>query len=97
MKLFGKKTAPAQEGGTVSRVKILGGGCSKCHTLEETTRQALKELGQEMPVQLVNDFSQIAAYGVMTTPALVVDDKVLLSGAVPGKDQVKALLEQALK
>ena len=97
MKLFGKKTSPIKEDGTVSRVKVLGGGCSKCHALEGTTRQALEELGLEMPVQLVTDFAQIAAYGVMTTPALVVDDKVLLSGATPGKDEVRVLLEQALE
>ena len=58
-------------------VKVLGSGCAKCNALEEVTRQALTELGMEPVVGHITDFAQIAAYGVMTTPALVVDGKVL--------------------
>ena len=56
-------------------VKILGSGCAKCNQLEEATRAALEQLGMDTAVDHVTDFSQIAAYGVMTTPALVVDGK----------------------
>ena len=58
-------------------VKVLGSGCVKCKTLENATREALAELGMDTTIDHVTDFSQIAAYGVMTTPALVVDGKVV--------------------
>lgn len=56
-----------------SDIKVLGSGCAKCHALETATKEALKELGMDTSIEHVTDFSQIAAYGVMTTPALVVD------------------------
>ena len=79
MGLFGKKKTEKVE--VSSLVKILGSGCAKCNTLEDNTVEALKMLGKEMPVEHVTDFSKIAAYGVMTTPALVYDQKVLIAGA----------------
>ena len=56
---------------------MLGGGCAKCHELEENTKAALASLGLAEDVQLITDFSVIATYGVMSTPALVVDEKVV--------------------
>lgn len=76
-------------------VKVLGSGCAKCNELEQATRDALAELGMGTTIAHVTDFAQIAAYGVMTTPALVVDGKVVSYGKVLSKDQVKALIEQA--
>ena len=70
-------------------------GCAKCNELEQATREALAELGMDTAIAHVTDFAQIAAYGVMTTPALVVDGKVVSYGKVLSKDQVKALIEQA--
>lgn len=58
-------------------VKILGSGCAKCRRLEANTREALKQLGVDAAVEHVTDFAEIAAYGVLTTPALVVDGKAL--------------------
>ena len=58
-------------------VKVLGSGCAKCHALEDATRKALEELGMDSTIDHVTDFAQLAAYGVMTTPALVVDGKVV--------------------
>lgn len=70
-------------------VKILGSGCAKCNQLEEATRAALEQLGMDTAVDHVTDFSQIAAYGVMTTPALVVDGKVVSMGKVLKTEEVK--------
>lgn len=63
-------------------IKVLGGGCSKCHGLEANAKEALKELKFDESVELITDFSVIASYGVMTTPALVIDGKVVSCGRV---------------
>lgn len=73
-------------------VKVLGPGCANCRNLEKATRQALADLGLDATVEKVTDFPTIAGYGVMSTPALVVDEKVLLSGRVPKAEEVRALL-----
>lgn len=78
-----------------SAVKVLGSGCAKCNQLETAVREALVELGMNTEIEHVADFAQIAAYGVMTTPALVVDGKVLSYGKVLKKDEVIALLQKA--
>lgn len=73
-------------------IKILGSGCSSCVKLMDNTKEALKELGIEAELEKVEDFRDIMKYGVMTTPALVVDEKVLSSGKVlKTKDIVKLL------
>jgi len=109
MGLFGKKkeeTKPCCGGGactpvsmaqaeTTSGVKVLGSGCAKCHALEDAARAALEELGMDTAIDHVTDFTQIAAYGVMSTPALVVDGKVVSYGKVLSKDEAKALIQQA--
>lgn len=76
--------------------KILGSGCSKCKKLEDNTRQALLELGLSDEIDHIKDFSQIAAYGVMSTPALVKDDKVLSYGKVLSKEEIKDLIKRDL-
>ena len=63
-------------------VKILGSGCAKCRRLEANTREALKQLGVDAAVEHVTDFAEIAAYGALTTPALVVDGKTVSCGVV---------------
>lgn len=93
MGLFQKKK-PVEDHADAA-VKVLGSGCAKCNALEEVTRQALTELGMEPVVGHVTDFSQIAAYGVMTTPALVVDGKVLSAGRILTKGEAVALIKQA--
>ena len=75
-------------------VKVLGTGCAKCKALEAATKEALAELGMDTAIDHVTDFSQIAAYGVMTTPALVVDGKVVSLGKVLSKDEVVKLLQK---
>ena len=75
-------------------VKVLGSGCAKCNQLEAATKEALAELGMDTTIDHVTDFTQIAAYGVMTTPALVVDSKVVSFGKVLRKEEVKAILSK---
>ena len=64
-------------------VKVLGPGCANCVTLEKRTRQALADLGLEATVEKVTDYGDIASYGVLKTPGLVVDDHLVLQGRVP--------------
>ncbi len=77
-----------------SAIKVLGSGCAKCNALEAATVEALKELGMSDSIDHVTDFTQIAAYGVMTTPALVVDGKVVSFGKVLKKDEVVKILKK---
>ncbi len=76
-------------------VKVLGSGCANCHTLEERAIEALGLLGIEAEVEKVTDFGDIASYGVMSTPALVVDEQVLLSGRVPTVAELQTLISTA--
>lgn len=71
-----------------------GGGCAKCNALEAATVDALRELGMDTTIDHVRDFEKIAAYGVMTTPALVVDGQVVSYGKVLKKDEVIAILKK---
>jgi small redox-active disulfide protein 2 len=75
-------------------VKVLGSGCAKCNQLEKATRMALEQLGMDTTIDHVTDFSQIAAYGVMMTPALVVDGKVASYGKVLKKEEVVKILQE---
>lgn len=75
-------------------VKVLGSGCANCLKLEQLVRQAVDELGMEATVEKVTDYATILRYGVMTTPGLVVNDRLLLSGRVPPPDEVRQLLER---
>ncbi|MBN1778183.1 MAG: thioredoxin family protein [Clostridiales bacterium] len=72
--------APGEE--HKSSVKVLGGGCRNCHKLADNAQEALKSLGMEDTVELISDMAAIAAFGVMSTPALVVDGRVVSSGRV---------------
>ena len=74
--------------------KVLGSGCSKCNQLEMATKAALEQLGMDTTIDHITDFSQIAAYGVMTTPALVVDGKVVSYGKVLKVDEVVKILQK---
>ncbi len=84
----------AEQEKQLTGVRILGGGCAKCNQLEEATIKALSELGMDTTIEHVRDFEKIAAYGVMTTPALVVDGKVVSYGKVLKKGEVIELLKK---
>ena len=73
-------------------IKILGSGCSNCAALERVTRDALTQLELDAQIEKVTDYPTIASYGVMSTPALVVDDQVLLAGRVPRAAELRELL-----
>ena len=73
-------------------IKVLGSGCANCKTLESRTREALEELGMDALVEKVTDYQQIASYGIMRTPGLVIDGKVVLSGMVPPVEKLKEML-----
>jgi small redox-active disulfide protein 2 len=73
-------------------IKVLGPGCANCITLERITREAVAALGLEAQVEKVTDYGAIAGYGVMSTPALVIDEQVVISGRVPTPTQVRELL-----
>ena len=73
-------------------IKVLGPGCTNCVNLEHVTRQAVDGLGVDATLEKVTDYPTIAGYGVMSTPALVVDEKLVLSGRVPTAAQVRELL-----
>ncbi|MHB8963643.1 MAG: thioredoxin family protein [Saccharofermentanales bacterium] len=75
-------------------VKVLGSGCTKCNDLEANTKAALEQLGMDSSIGHVTDFAQIAAFGVMTTPALVVDGKVVSYGKVLKTDEIVKILKQ---
>jgi small redox-active disulfide protein 2 len=75
-------------------VKVLGSGCAKCNQLEAATKAALQQLGMDTTIDHVTDFSQIAAYGVMTTPALVIDGKVVSYGKVLKTEEVVKILQK---
>ncbi len=74
-------------------IKVLGPGCSNCRTLESLVRDAVQTLGIDATVEEVTDYAAIASYGVMRTPALVIDDTVFLSGRVPNRDEVRRIIE----
>jgi len=74
-------------------IKILGSGCKNCVTLKENTGVALKEVGVEAEIVKVTDFKDIVAYGVMATPALVVDEKVVSFGKVLKPKEIVKILE----
>ncbi len=76
-------------------IKVLGPGCRNCVNLEKAARQALADLGLDATVTKVEDYPTIAGYGVMATPALVVDEKVVSTGRVPGAAEMRDLLTAA--
>jgi small redox-active disulfide protein 2 len=73
-------------------IKVLGPGCNNCKNLERVTREAIDELGLEARLEKVEDFPTIVGYGVMSTPALVIDEELVLSGRVPRASEVRELL-----
>ncbi len=74
------------------KIKILGSGCANCVRLEENTRQAVKELELSAEIEHIYDMTDIILYGVMSLPSLVVNEKVVLSGKVPGTEEIKIFL-----
>ena len=74
-------------------IKILGSGCAKCQRLEQLTREAATELGIDAQFDHVLEMDKIMAYPIMTTPALVIDEAVKVSGRMPSKDEISGWLK----
>ncbi|HZH92666.1 MAG TPA: thioredoxin family protein [Tissierellaceae bacterium] len=74
-------------------IKVLGTGCKKCEKTEANVREAIKELGIEATIQKVEDVQGIMSYGVMATPALVIDEEVKVKGKVPSVEDIKKMLD----
>ena len=75
-------------------IKVLGTGCTKCKNLENLTREIVDQNGIDATITKVEDIMEIMQFGVMTTPALVVDGKVLVKGKVPSVAEIKELLSK---
>ncbi|ASJ21013.1 thioredoxin family protein [Brachyspira hampsonii] len=86
-----KKESPVE-----ARIKILGTGCSKCQKLEENVIAAVEEAKLDLAIKYVEDMAEIASYGVMSTPALLLDDKVLSYGKVLSKEDIIKILKENL-
>lgn len=77
---------------TDARIKVLGSGCAKCRQLEENANTAIKNKGLDDVVLHINDMVEIVSYGVMTTPALVIDEKVVSTGKVLSAKEIEELI-----
>jgi small redox-active disulfide protein 2 len=75
-------------------IKILGTGCSRCKTLEKLTREVVEQNGFNANITKVEDITDIMKYGIMATPALVVNEKVEIKGRVPSSDEIKQVLSK---
>lgn len=76
--------------------KILGTGCAKCKTLEKLAHEVVRENSYDAEINKVEDIVQIMNYGILATPGLVLNEKVLISGRVPSKEEIKKLIEKHL-
>jgi len=77
-------------------IKILGTGCPKCNTLEKVTRSAVEDLGIDAEISKEEDIIKIMGYGIRHTPALVINEKVALSGRLPSEKEVKEIINSKL-
>jgi len=78
------------------KIKILGTGCAKCHQLEQTAKQVVKELAVNASIEEVKDLKKIMEYPILTTPALVVNEELVCSGRIPSKSEVTQFIINAL-
>ena len=75
-------------------IKILGSGCPNCQRLEANAKQAIDDLNLDAKIEKITDITEIMNYGIMSTPALVADEKVLSYGRIPDVEEIKQLLKQ---
>jgi len=79
------------------KIEVLGSGCKRCHALAEQAEAALKELGIQAELEHVTDLKRILGYGVLSTPALVVEGKVKCQGRMPSQEELKAWLQEGAR
>lgn len=75
-------------------IKILGTGCQKCKTLERMTNEVVTENNIQAHISKVEDIMEIMKYGIIATPGLVINEKVVISGRLPSKDEIKTQIEK---
>jgi len=73
-------------------IQVLGTGCAKCKSLEKVTREVVEKNGIDASISKVEDIMEIMKFNVLTTPALVIDGKVVIKGRVPSMDELKEIL-----
>ncbi len=78
------------------KIKVLGPGCARCHQLEAITKDVVKELGIDAEIEDVKDIKKIMEYPILTTPGLVINEKLVCSGRVPTKAEVNTFITTAL-
>ncbi|MBI3579063.1 MAG: thioredoxin family protein [Ignavibacteriales bacterium] len=78
-------------------IKVLGPGCMNCKTLERRTLEALEGLQLQATVEKVEDFEKIVSYGIMRTPGLIIDEKIVSQGSVPTVEKIKQLILEQQK
>ena len=78
------------------KIKVLGPGCARCQQLEKTVKDAVKELGIDTEIEDVKDIKKIMEYPILTTPGLVINEKLVVSGRVPSKAEVTTFITTAL-
>jgi small redox-active disulfide protein 2 len=76
-------------------IKVLGSGCASCHKLEDLAAKAITDLGIDAEIVKVTDIADIMGYGVMSTPALVVDEELKVAGRVPSYDDIVTILQRS--
>lgn len=77
-------------------IKILGPGCARCHQLEKTTKEVVKELGIDATIEEVKDIKKITEYPILTTPGLVINEELVCAGRMPTKAELIQLIANAL-
>ena len=78
----------------MKEIKVLGAGCANCQTTAKLIEEVARELGVDAKIEKVEDIARIMSYGVMSTPGVVIDGKVVHAGGVPGRDQIVSWLQQ---
>lgn len=76
------------------KIEVLGPGCHKCHTLEESVKKALAELHKDAQIIKVTDIAAMIEKGIMQTPGLIINGKIVLQGKIPTMEQIKQLIQK---